>query len=256
MIKQFTVNMTPFNRLRTVRVYVPKSYETDTDKRYPVLYMHDGQNLFKDEDASFGVSWGISDYLDIAEIDLIVVGLDCSQEGYQRLDEYGPWVNKDVGKKLIGEDKPFGGEGEEYIDYVTHELKPMIDAKYRTQPDNTLLAGSSMGGLITTYAACKYPLIYKRAASVSSAYWFSQELLESYIQSNDLTAVERFYHDVGTKESSSDISSQDYINSSKAIDELLQKKVSDCRFEIVEGAEHNEAAWRERFPRILDYLMK
>jgi predicted alpha/beta superfamily hydrolase len=200
MFEHFKVPITPLNRERTIRVFLPKSYHENLDKTYPVLYMHDGQNLYRDEDASYGISWGISDYLDESGLELIVVGIDCA-EGLQRLDEYGPWKTTAMDDMLTEERKSIGGEGKEYIDFLVYELKPLIDRKYRTNPEETSMAGSSMGGLISTYAACVYPSIFKRVASVSSAYWFNQEELEELIKISDLSDLERFYLDIGTKES-------------------------------------------------------
>lgn len=255
MFDHFEVAITPFNRKRTVRIYLPNNYQ-QTDKKYPVLYMHDGHNLFKDEDASYGMSWGISDFLDKSDMELIVVGIDCNHEGYKRLDEYSPWVSKNIGEVLPSITEEIGGEGKEYIDYIVHELKPLIDEKYRTNTEETSMAGSSMGGLISTYAACVYPHIFKRIASVSSAYWFNQEEIEQLIKESDLSSVERFYLDVGTKESTEDVDSQRYVDSSEAIYALLKNKVQDCKFEIVENAVHNEKAWRDRVPNIFMYLYK
>jgi predicted alpha/beta superfamily hydrolase len=255
MFEHFMVNITPFNRERMVRVYLPKGYNEDESRKYPVLYMHDGQNLYKDEDASYGMSWGISDFLDESGMELIVVGIDCA-DGYQRLDEYGPWKSKAMGEMFTEEKNAIGGEGKEYIDFIVHELKPMIDRKYRTNPEGTSIAGSSMGGLISTYAACVYPSIFKKVASVSSAYWFNQEEIEELIKRSDLSEVEKFYLDIGTEESTAAIDNQRYIDSSQKVYELLKSKIKHCKFNVVEGAVHNEIAWRNRVPNIFSFLFK
>jgi predicted alpha/beta superfamily hydrolase len=253
MLEEFMITITPFNRERKIRAYLPNDYHT-TNKKYPVLYMHDGQNLYRDEDASYGMCWGIKDYLDKTKLDLIVVGIDCNTEGYGRLDEYGPWENKTVGKELFNTEEIFGGEGKAYIDYITLELKPFIDKKYRTKSDDTSMAGSSMGGLISTYAACMYPSIFKKIASFSSAYWFNQKEIERLIQNSNLTSIEKFYLDVGTNESSGEMGNKRYIDSSKSVYSLLKEKIKDCHFEIIEDAVHNELAWRERVPDVFRYL--
>ncbi|PFA67698.1 carbohydrate esterase [Bacillus sp. AFS015802] len=255
MYEHVEVTLTPFNRKRTVRIYLPDDYPEKESKRYSVLYMHDGQNLYRDEDAGYGMSWRIGEYLDKADMDLIVVGIDCN-EGLKRLDEYGPWESNAMADVFSSDRTSIGGEGKEYIDYIVKELKPFIDHTYRTNPEKTSMAGSSMGGLISTYAACKYPHIFKRVASISSAYWFNQLDIENFIQESDLSQVERFYMDIGTKENTETIDDVTYIDSSRDVYRLLKDKVKDCRFEVVEGAEHNEIAWRERVPRIFDYLFK
>ncbi|SFA87277.1 MULTISPECIES: alpha/beta hydrolase [unclassified Bacillus (in: firmicutes)] len=253
MQELFKVVITPFNRERTIRVYLPLDYKT-SDKKYPVLYMHDGQNLFRDEDASFGTCWGIQHYLDKSGLDLIVVGIDC--DGEVRLDEYAPWPNVTVGKEMLNVDRVFGGEGKQYIDYIVSELKPLIDRTYRTIPEDTSMAGSSMGGLISTYAACEYPHIFKKIASISSAYWFNQDEIEKLIEESDLSAINKFYLDIGTKEIADESRNQRFIESSRTVYDLFKDKVGDSRFVIAEGAEHNEKAWRERVPEIFAYLFE
>jgi predicted alpha/beta superfamily hydrolase len=176
--------------------------------------------------------------------------------GYQRLDEYAPWPSKEMGELFTEEKKELGGEGKEYVDYIVHELKPMIDRTYRTIPEETSMAGSSMGGLISTYAACVYPTIFKRVASVSSAYWFNQEEIEDLIQMSDLSEVERFYLDIGTEESTASIDSKKYIDSSQKVYDILKNKVLECKFEVVEGAVHNELAWRKRVPEMFAFLLR
>lgn len=255
MYEQFDVNITPLNRKRKVRVYLPVEYDQDVSRKYPVLYMHDGQNLYHDEDAGYGMAWRIGDYLDKSGIHLIVVGVDCN-EGLLRLDEYGPWESTEMTEVFSADRQTIGGEGKKYIDYIAHELKPLIDRTYRTNPEKTSMAGSSMGGLISTYAACKYPHIFRRVASISSAYWFNQKEIESFIKESDLTMVERFYMDIGTKENTESIDDLTYIGSSREVYGLLKDKVKYCRFEVVDGAVHNETAWRERVPVIFDYLYK
>lgn len=255
MFEHFEVNISTLDRKRMVRVYLPKKYNENKEKRYPVLYMHDGQNLYKDEDAGYGMSWGISDYLDKSDLEIIVVGIDCN-DGYKRLDEYSPWSSSEMRKIFAPELDGIGGEGTKYIEYIINELKPLIDENFRTNPDETSMAGSSMGGLISTYAACKYPNIFKRVASVSSAYWFTQEEIELLIKNSDLSAIEKFYLDVGTNESSGTIDSQRYIESSESVYSLLKGKVKDIKFVIADGAVHNELAWRERVPAIFSYLFK
>lgn len=250
MFEHFEVTITPFNRKRMVRVYLPKGYQLNEEKSYPVLYMHDGQNLFKNEDAGFGVAWRISDFLEKSDIELIVVGIDCNNDGFKRLDEYGPW-RSNVFNELLGET---GGEGKDYVDYIVHELKPMIDEKYRTKPEDTSMAGSSMGGLISTYAACTYPHIFRKIASVSSAYWFNQAEIEDLIKQSDLSEIEKFYLDIGTKEETEHIDCEQYVQSSEVVFALLTEKVKDCRFEIIEDAVHNENAWSMRVPSIFSYL--
>ncbi|MTH53294.1 alpha/beta hydrolase [Bacillus mangrovi] len=253
MFETFEITLTPFGRKRKVRMYLPDDYQS-AGKKYPVLYMHDGQNLFKDEDAGYGKAWGVADVLKEMNLEIIVAGIDCNEERFGRFDEYGPWPSHGLGKKLFGIDEELGGEGKEYIRFFAEEFKPMIEENYPVRKDFSVMMGSSMGGHITTYAVCCYPDVFKRAASLSSAYWFNQEEIEELIRTSDLSAVEKFYMDVGTEEETSIISSQQYIDSSTPVYWIMKEKVKDCRFEIVEGGTHNESAWQERLPGILAYL--
>ncbi|MBH0170007.1 MULTISPECIES: alpha/beta hydrolase [Fictibacillus] len=256
MLQTFKVTIAQFGGIeRQIRVCLPDDY-TDSHEQYPVLYMHDGQNLFHDEDASYGVSWGLADYLSKSKAPLIIVGIDCNHEGFERFNEYAPWENPTVGPELLKFEGVYGGKGEAYIEFILHTLKPLIDEKYRTKPDETLMAGSSMGGLISTYAACRYPHIFQRVASLSSAYWFNQTEIERFIEESDLSGLKRFYMDIGTDEDTSKVDAAHYIRSSEEVYEVFKKKNIDVQFKIIDGGVHHETAWRERMPKIIEYLMK
>ncbi|ANC76168.1 carbohydrate esterase [Fictibacillus phosphorivorans] len=256
MLQTFKVAIEQFGGIeRPIRVCLPYNYK-DNQEHYPVLYMHDGQNLFRDEDASYGVSWGLADYLKTSKVPLIIVGIDCNHEGFERFNEYAPWENPTVGPELLKFEGVYGGKGKAYIEFILHTLKPLIDQKYRTKTDETLMAGSSMGGLISTYAACRYPHIFKRVASLSSAYWFNQTEIENFIEESDLSELKRFYMDIGTDEDTSKVDAAHYIRSSEEVYEVIKKKNIDMQFEIIDGGVHHETAWRERMPKIIEYLMR
>jgi predicted alpha/beta superfamily hydrolase len=255
MIQEYKISISEFGGIeRQIRICLPEGYE-ESDKRYPVLYMHDGQNLFVDEDASYGVCWGLADFLKETKTPLIIVGIDCNHEGFERLNEYAPWENPTVGPELLQIEGVFGGKGEDYIEFLLHTLKPLIDEKYRTIPDETLMAGSSMGGLISTFAAAKYPRIFRKIASLSTAFWFNQHEIEDFIEKSDMAAVEKFYMDIGSDEDTSKVDSGHYICSSEKVYEKLKQKGIEVRFEVIEGAKHHESSWRERMPGIIHYLM-
>jgi predicted alpha/beta superfamily hydrolase len=255
MLEEFRIHITPLQRDRMLRVYLPDSYHR-TDKAYPVLYMHDGQNLFRDADASFGTCWGLQEFLDQSGLEVIVVGIDCNPDGFGRFNEYAPWPNPTIRQTLFGTPGVLGGEGKAYVDYIVKELKPFIDRRYRTLVDDTAMAGSSMGGHISTYAACVYPHVFRRIASVSSAYWFNQAEIEDLIRQSDLTSIRAFYMDVGTREETATIDSRMYIESSVSVYEVLREKIGNLRFEIIEGAVHHERDWRKRVPDIFAFLYR
>ena len=130
------------DQTRRAYVYVPQSYGEDLERRYPVMYFFDGQNIFFDDDAAFGTSWGMEGYMLESEREMILVAIECNREGSGRLEEYSPFTfeNSELGR--------IKGRGKQYMHWLIKELKPYIDETYRTLPDreNTMIAGSSMGG--------------------------------------------------------------------------------------------------------------
>ena len=155
------------DQVRRAYVYLPESYTQEPEKRYPVMYLFDGHNIFFDEDATYGTSWGMKDYMDESGKQLILVGIECNYVGNGRLEEYSPvtFENSELGK--------IKGRGKHYMHWLINDLKPYIDSTYRTLPDrcNTLIAGSSMGGLMALYAATTFNHIFQRAACLSPSLW-------------------------------------------------------------------------------------
>ena len=151
MVKKWSVSYPAVNgtEQRRVYVYLPTMYEADPDRRYPVLYMFDGQNVFFDEDATFGKSWGVADYLDYTDTPLIVAAVECNAgANNERLVEYSPYRFDDP---QFGH---FDGTGQATMSWYIHRFKPFIDRNFRTLPDreHTFIGGSSMGGLMSLYA--------------------------------------------------------------------------------------------------------
>jgi len=183
-------------RTRRVWVYLPPGY-AEGASRYPVLYMQDGQNVF-DQYTSFAGEWGVDETLNALAAsgqDLggcIVVAVDNGAK--HRLDEYSPWRNRRTGR---------GGEGEQYVDFLVDTLKPFIDHHYRTQPGRaaTGIMGSSMGGLLATYAALRYPAVFGRVGVFSPAYWFAGKALPDYVARQAPRPDTRWYFMCGTQES-------------------------------------------------------
>jgi predicted alpha/beta superfamily hydrolase len=153
---------------RDLIVYVPPGYDTDVNQRYPVLYLHDGQNLFDGATAFVpGQDWRVDDTaqeLVIARViePLIIVGV--YNTGEHRVDEYTPTRDRNQGA---------GGEAGLYGRMLTEELKPFIDRTYRTLPDpvNTGLGGSSLGGLATLYLGLQHPDVFGKLAVLSPSVW-------------------------------------------------------------------------------------
>ncbi|RLQ94278.1 alpha/beta hydrolase [Falsibacillus albus] len=250
----FSMNSKLLKKEKTIRVYVPVDYEV-TKKRYPVLYMHDGQNVFEDKDAIRGKSLGLKRFLDEQRLDIMVVAIDTIPILEERINELCPWVNGAYTEKLLGAPSTLGGNGETYLSFIVEELKPYIDQAYRTIPDATAMAGISLGGLMSTYAACRHPHIFKRIAVFSSAFFRNQEKIEELIQETDLSSVEAFYMDCGTAESMDARTSQEFLNSNKRVHQHLRQKFTFLEFKILEGEEHDYSNFRKRVPEVIKQLL-
>ncbi|MCM3005167.1 alpha/beta hydrolase [Priestia koreensis] len=244
MLQTFSMYIKPFEQERDVTVYLPRRYH-DEDKSYPVLYMHDGQNVFEDSDAVGGRSLGLREFLELSGTEAIVVAIHANLSSEQRGTEYSPWDNS-------GETD--GGKGEAYIDFIVDKLKPFIDQVYRTIPDQTSMAGISLGGLLSLYAACRYPHVFQKVACVS-AYLDQLESLEQLILSSDLSALEKVYLDCGTLEGENAAQHQFFLESNQAIYARLQNKVENVTFDIIEGGKHEYTYFKERVPAVLSFFL-
>jgi predicted alpha/beta superfamily hydrolase len=254
MLENFPVYMSSFHQERIIRVFLPESYYED-NLSYPVLYMHDGQNVFQDEDATRGISLGMKDYLEESGLKIIVVAIDFNPEGEERVNEYCPWVNGAIGNQILGQVSSSGGRGEEYLQFITDELKPLIDEKYRTLVNHTAMAGISLGGLISTYAACRYPNVFKRIAALSTGFYRNQEEIEQLLSTADLSTIERFYMDFGTTEVGADEEmNQVFLDLTNRVYKILNSKTTNLHYKLIEGAEHAYPYFRKRIPNMLTYL--
>jgi len=149
-VSTFTIDAPQLQSTKKIWVYLPKNYEA-TAKEYPVIYMHDAQNLF-DSKTSFVGEWNIDESLDSLNAQVIVIGIEHGND--KRIDELTPYKNAKYG----------GGNADAYVDFIVKTLKPEVDKKYRTKtnPKNTAIMGSSLGGLVSYYAALKYPKFLER----------------------------------------------------------------------------------------------
>lgn len=229
------------NRVRRVWIYLPADYAT-SDKRYPVMYMHDGQNVF-DDATSFAGEWGVDETLDSIsprKKEMIVVAVDHGSA--KRINEYCPYDMERFGK----------GEGSQYVDFLVKTLKPHIDKNYRTQKDkaNTFIAGSSMGGLISMYAVLKYPAVFGGAGIFSPAFWVAPKIFDD-IKTKGKTVNSKLYFFCGQMESESMVSDM-----SKAFEEMRKVSKSEMTCVIRPDGKHTEWVWREEFPMFYLWLME
>lgn len=246
--------------LRTLRILLPDDYG-DSNLKYPVLYLHDGQNCFEDETSFSGHSWGFSQIIpDLKKRGLIenmiVVGIDNSD---LRLYEYSPWENKNHITRF--KDLKVGGLGDIYADFVVNTVKPFMDKNYRTRADyhSSSIAGSSMGAYISCYIAAKYPKVFQHIGVFSLASWFNEDDFLNYIKNANLEHDQRYFISIGSYESSDSKTegfNQIYLNNSRNLKKvLLDKKIKDLYY-IETPDTHHELAWRKLVPNFLIWLNK
>ncbi len=237
---------------------LPKDYY-QSDQAYPVLYMHDGQNVFFEEDAFINKTWRVKEaFEDNDDLpDMIIVALS-SAMGEARLDEYGPFP---FDQEVLAEFNldSSGGGGKRYIDYLVHELKPEIDKTYRTLQDarHTAIMGASMGGVISLYAGLKYPEVFALIASLSGSYFVSMPAFIKTIKQADIASLVKVYLDTGDAEVAGG-DEEDYVMSNLAIFEALKEKLSNqqLEFQVISEGKHTEVDWAKRFPKIIRTLFK
>jgi glycogen operon protein len=230
---------------RDIMVYLPPGYDEGME-RYPVLYMQDGQNLF-DEQASFGgVEWRVDETMQALAghgVQAIVVGIP--NIGDRRLDEYSPFEDPQHG----------GGKGDAYLAFIAETLKPYIDRAFRTrvEPAHTIIGGSSLGGLISLYAALARPDTFGAALVLSPALWFAGGAIFKTAEQVKKPQA-RVYLDVGTAEG------EETLANARRMAQLLKKKGlkegARLRYHEAAGAEHSEAAWSERLFAAVEWMLK
>ncbi len=232
---------------RTSYVYLPKGYGKDENRRYPVLYMFDGHNLFSDKEATYGKSWGLSKYLDSHKTPLIVAAVECNHDGNMRLSEYSPVDITFDGTKIVG-------RGKKYMDWLVSDFKNSIDEKYLTLGDrqNTFIAGSSMGGLMTLYALAKYGKYFSRGAALSPSLWINGGSLPDFFVNARYRSDAVLFTDYGTKEFKNHAAQ--LVLFGEAVKMLCDKKVA-VTARVVPGGIHSEVTWEKEIPYFIPVLM-
>jgi predicted alpha/beta superfamily hydrolase len=232
--------------VRDVYVLLPASYEAaEAPRRYPVVYMHDGQNLFLD-DLSYAGAWHVERAADLAGArggEVIVVGVP--NAGERRLDEYGPFHEPSV---------RMGGHANAYIAFLLEVVKPLVDRRFRTrpEPEHTHVVGSSMGGLVSLYAFFNAPHKFGGCGALSPALWFGQRAIFDWLERAPRVHG-RIYIDVGTAEGKST------LHDARRLRDLLVEKGyvpgHDLRYVEEKGAAHDERAWGRRAEEALPFLL-
>ena len=249
----------PFLGGRRVWVYLPPGYDATT-QRYPVLYMHDGQNLF-DVRTSFAGEWRVDEACEAliasGEIaPIIVVGIE--NGGASRCLEYTPWPDA----SSCG-----GGGGDAYLTAVRDVLVPEVDARYRTlaRREARYMAGSSLGGLISAYAGYAFDGTFSRVAAVSPSYWWAGGEMMTWAAAQGRPAMARFYQDMGTLEAGTTTDANqngvdDYIECLRTMRDVLVAQGFVAGADLVSleaaGHVHNESYWAQRVPNMLRFLVE
>lgn len=258
-MKEHYLTVPYYKTKRRIRVLLPKDYDKEDWASYPVLYMHDGQNIFYSKEAFSGYSWKIiptiKQHKELPK--LIVVGIDNAEDN--RLNEYAPWMT-DVG--TTPETASQGGDGMAYGEWVVNTVKPFIDSHYRTKTEakHTLLAGSSMGGIITAYMGAAYPHLFGRLGVFSLASWFSERDFLRYLKHHPLSPDSKVFIQVGTKEGDevdetfAPNMNQAYIDCTLHYYQSLIKgglPLEQINLNIMANEIHHEKHWADHF---LDFL--
>jgi enterochelin esterase-like enzyme len=246
--KAFKSRYLPDNR--DVVVYVPPGYDEESERTYPVLYLHDGQNLF-DGRTSFvpGRTWQVREHADAAteaaEVEpLVVVGI--YNTGDQRLAEYTHEYNWQMG----------GGKADAYGQLVTQELMPWIASEYRVRQDreSTGLGGSSLGGLVSLYLGLRYPTVFGKLALLSPSVWWNHKSILGYLNEHapQLWDRPRVWLDVGDHEGQKTLRDVEHL--ARRLKANGWKPGETMHFEKVQGGTHDEASWAARVRPMLRYL--
>lgn len=236
--------LTYLPRTRRIWLYLPRSYSTDLNRRYPVLYAHDGQNLF-DRATSFSGEWCMDESLDNLSQELIVVGID--NGGSERINELTPFPNEEYG----------GGQADDYLDFIVHKLRPYINSRFRTKPEreNTAILGSSLGGLCSFYAAIRHEDIFGLIGIFSPSFWFTNDIYTYTKKHVFKNSPPRLYFVGGQLESSTMISDiQDMIDLLKSTTIEYKEDKNKLKFIVAADGQHQEWFWKREFPNAIKWL--
>jgi predicted alpha/beta superfamily hydrolase len=233
--------MPGLNRERTLRLYLPPSYAHEPARRYPAIYLHDGQNLFDAATAPFG-EWGVDEALDALAashgFEAIAVGID--HGGDLRIQEMLPRPHE----------RYTLAEGDAYVDFVARSVKPWIDSRFRTRPEreHSATIGSSLGGLMAHHALSRHPQVFGLAGVFSPAYWAAPSMFDA---SARLEAGTRVVLYAGTQESDTMLPLTERMHA-----RLRALPGVEASLQVAEDARHNEAAWRAALPAALRWLYR
>lgn len=250
MFKQWKITIPQLtgDEARNAYIYVPDFAVHDPKVRLPVLYMFDGHNLFFDEEATYGRSWGLLEYMEQTETPLIIAAAECNHDPRGgRLREYCPFTAEMPGFGRIR------GRGRTTMEWLVGEFKPYIDRHYRTLPDweHTFIGGSSMGGLMSLYAITQYNKVFSRCAALSPSLWFGEEKVERMLTTHRIRRGTVVYMDYGERELGHRKLAERVGQAAAA----LMGKGALVNARIVPDGDHNEASWERQIPFFMQTLL-
>lgn len=248
MIQKFPLNYTPANEERMIHLYLPDEYydASSSDMRYPVIYMFDGHNLFSDQDATYGKSWGLKNFLDHWHKKFIIVGMECSHTGHDRIKEYCPYRIKTRFTGVVD------GIGEKTMQWIVNEVKPYIDSHFRTwaHREATAIAGSSMGGMMALYGVIKYNEVFSKSAAVSPAFFDTLPLFLKMLSRSHILADTRLFMSWGTEEDYRGWCTKRILR----MEQAAQKRNIKTWLYNQQGGQHCEADWETQVPTWMQFL--
>lgn len=237
-VSSFTIEAPQLKTTKKIWIYLPENYSASA-KKYSVIYMHDAQNLF-DAKTSYVGEWNVDEKLDSLKAQVIVVGIEHGNE--KRIEELTPFKNEKYG----------GGNADNYLEFIVKTLKPYIDKNYRTKikAKNTIIFGSSLGGLVSYYGALKYPEIFGKAGVFSPSFWYTNDI---FTFTEKIPKIKtKLYFLCGDKED------ENMVKDMTKMEKLLDTKRCYClhltKSKVVKGGEHNEKLWRDGFVKAVLWL--
>jgi len=233
---------------RNAYVYIPDAAFENPEERYPVLYMFDGHNVFFDEDATYGKSWGMKEFAEDCDLPMIIAAVECNHGANNaRIKEYSPFSFRGPG---FGSVK---GRGHDTMEWFVNTFKPYIDANFPTIPDreHTFIAGSSMGGLMSLYAVTAYNHVFSRCAALSPAIYAGHRQVLNLLSTAPIAEDTVVYMDYGQVELAQHEGVAPLLTKAASI---LVERGALLDFRIVPGGEHNEATWEKQLPFIMNAL--
>ena len=254
MVTYHDIDYPPAGEKRRLHVYLPPGYPQRTG-RCPVMYMFDGHNLFHDWEATYGTSWGLEGFLDRWAKPLIVVGMECSHHGDDRLREYCPYDTTVVGHRIHG-------IGEQTFRWIIDDVKPYVDATYLTwgHREATAIGGSSMGGIMSLYGVMAHNDVFSKAACVSTGVGWQLRHFERTLAQSAIDPDTRVYLSWGEAEGggvprgANPATDSREARAERRMEALLGERGARTRLYCQPGGRHCEADWARQDALFLDWL--